>query len=766
VAAEAQAPPSGSAAGRERSHVGRETSAGSGGVPVARSRRATAAVWFAVVLLSLAAAVLTVLAWGDLRTQDAVWNLWGPLAAVLYTTLGGLVVRRAGNVIGWMLVGIGAATAIMSFGSVYAVLGIRHPGTWPAPELVGLLAEWIFVPIFTGMSFMLMLFPTGRLPSPRWRPVAGLGLLATALTMAGFVVHPRMVALPAPGDGSLAFANPLGVRSLGPVLSHLLIGTLNGLSVVATVLLTVAFVSLVVRYRSSGREARQQIKWIALAAAAGAFCSIAALLSIAATGDASNPVTAAAYIAMPVIALFGIPAVITVAILKHGLYQIDVIINRALRYGLLSAALSAVYILIVVGIGTTAGYAGGPLLNAAAALAIAVLFQPLLRRARLLANRIVYGQRATPYQVLADFAEDMAGQLDFTEAVERMVSVLAGAAGADRAEAWIRVGPQLRPAAIWPRDSDPPSAVPLGPGGALPALEDTSRVVAVRHSGELLGALSVRKPPNEPLTSADDKLLRHLASQAGLVLRNAQLTADLRATIEELRASRRRLVEAQDAERRKIERNLHDGAQQQLIALNIQLGLLEDSAGDPAAIRQLAPMLKDGLRAALDDLRDLARGIYPPLLADQGLLPALQAQARKAALPVEIHADGIGRYPQDTEATVYFCTLEALQNITKYAGASTATIGLSCSDGSLRFTVTDDGAGFDTASTRNGTGLQGMTDRLAALGGVLHVRSQPGHGTTLSGELPASAPGQGCRGDAWRHRLEPVTERTIQALPQ
>jgi signal transduction histidine kinase len=757
AAAEAQAPPSGSAAERERGQAGRETSAGSGGVPVARSRRATAAVWFAVVLLSLAAAVLTVLAWGDLKTQDAVSNLWAPLAAVLYTTLGGLVVRRAGNVIGWMLAGIGAATAIMSFGSVYAVLGIRHPGTWPAPELVGLLAEWIFVPIFTGMSFMLMLFPTGRLPSPRWRPVAGLGLLATALTMVGFVVHPRMVALPAPGDGSLAFANPLGVRSLGPVLSHLLIGTLDGLSVLATVLLTVAFVSLVVRYRSSGREARQQIKWIALAAAAGAFCSIVALLAIAATGDASNPVTAAAYIAMPVIALFGIPAVITVAILKHGLYQIDVIINRALRYGLLSAALSAVYILIVVGIGTTAGYAGGPLLNAAAALAIAVLFQPILRRARLLANRIVYGQRATPYQVLADFAEDMAGQLDFTEAVERMVSVLAGATGADRAEAWIRVGPQLRPAAVWPPDSGPPPAVPLGPGGALPPLEDTSRAVAVRHSGELLGALSVRKPPNEPLTSADDKLLRHLASQAGLVLRNAQLTADLRATIEELRASRRRLVEAQDAERRKIERNLHDGAQQQLIALNIQLGLLEDAAGDPAAIRQLTPMLKDGLRAALDDLRDLARGIYPPLLADQGLLPALQAQARKAALPVEIHADGIGRYPQDTEATVYFCTLEALQNITKYAGASTATIGLSCSEGSLRFTVTDDGAGFDTASTRNGTGLQGMTDRLAALGGVLHVRSQPGHGTTLSGQLPASAPDQGGRGDAWRHRLEPVT---------
>jgi signal transduction histidine kinase len=203
------------------------------------------------------------------------------------------------------------------------------------------------------------------------------------------------------------------------------------------------------------------------------------------------------------------------------------------------------------------------------------------------------------------------------------------------------------------------------------------------------------------------------------------------------------LVEAQDAERRKIERNLHDGAQQQLIAVTIQLALLEESADDPSVVRDLAPVVKDGVRAALNELRDLARGIYPPLLADQGLVLALQAQARKASLSVEIDADGIGRYPQDAEAAVYFCTLEALQNIAKYASASRATVGLSCSDGSLSFTVTDDGTGFDTVTTRHGTGLQGMADRLAALGGALQVRSRPGHGTTLSGELPVSAPDHG-----------------------
>ncbi len=397
------------------------------------------------------------------------------------------------------------------------------------------------------------------------------------------------------------------------------------------------------------------------------------------------------------------------------------------------------YVGIVLGIGTFVGHQGGPVLTIAAAVTIALLFQPLRRRAQLFANRLVYGRRATPYQALSDFAGDMAGQLDLTEAVDRMVSVLAGATGADRAEAWIRVGTQLRPAAIWPHGSPSSTAVALGPDGGLPAFEGTSRAVAVQHGGELLGALSLQKPRNEPLTSTEDELLRHLASQAGLVLRNAALIDELRAD----HGRSPRLVEAQDAERRKIERNLHDGAQQQLVALTIQLRLLEESADDPAAVRQLAPAVKDGLHAALDDLRDLARGIYPPLLADQGLVPALQAQARKAALPVEIDADGVGRYPQDTEAAVYFCTLEALQNIAKYAGASRATVGLSCSGGSLRFTVTDDGAGFDTASTRHGTGLQGMADRLAALGGALDVRSRPGHGTTVSGELPVSAPGQG-----------------------
>ena len=203
-----------------------------------------------------------------------------------------------------------------------------------------------------------------------------------------------------------------------------------------------------------------------------------------------------------------------IAILRHRLFDIDVIISRAVVYGLLSAAFTGVYLGIVLGIGTFVGHQGGPVLTIASAVTIALLFQPLRRRAQLFANRFVYGKRATPYQVLSDFAGDMAGQLDLTEAVDRMVSVLAGATGAARAEAWIRVGTQLRPAAIWPHGSPPSTAVALGPDGSLPAFAGTSRTVAVHHGGELLGALSLQKPKNEPLTSTEDELLRHLASQA------------------------------------------------------------------------------------------------------------------------------------------------------------------------------------------------------------------------------------------------------------
>ena len=713
------------------------------GPAAARDRwlRVSTGLWAGTVLAAVATVAMTIAAWGNLTADDAFSQLSGAVAAVTYATLGALIVRRAGNLIGWIMIGVGAGLAFLGLASAYAVIGVvTYPGAVPAAKLVGLLAECSFVPSTFTIAFMFLFFPSGQLPSRRWRPLVAAGFVLAGLSLSGLVVRPRLVQIPAPGGTSLTFQNPLGVAGLWPVLRVVLVGTITGMTVAFVVFLAASIVSLVVRYRAGGPLQRLQIKWLALMALMLAVFLVIALLGIAA---GQTWVTNAAYQVVMIVVLFGIPAVMAIAILKYRLFDIDVIISRAVVYGLLSAAFTIVYAGIVLGIGTVAGHRGGPVLTVAAAVCIALLFQPLRRRFQQFANRLVYGERATPYQVLSDFAEDMAGQLGYGDALDRMVSLLAGATGATRAGAWIRVGAELRPVATWPSGSPAPPPVAVSGHLELPPIE-ASRAVPVRHGEELLGALSLQKPANEPLSTTEDQLLQHLASQAGLVLRNVQLTAELQATIDELRASRRRLVETQDAERRKIERNLHDGAQQQLIALTIQLGLLEQSPDDPGYFRQVAAQLKDALRAALDDLRDLARGIYPPLLADQGLAAALQAQARKAALPVMIEAGGLGRYPPDTESTVYFCTLEALQNITKYAGASRATVRLACSRGSLQFTITDDGTGFDTATARHGTGLQGMADRLAALGGTLAICSQPGHGTTLTGQLPV--PGRGAAG--------------------
>jgi signal transduction histidine kinase len=248
---------------------------------------------------------------------------------------------------------------------------------------------------------------------------------------------------------------------------------------------------------------------------------------------------------------------------------------------------------------------------------------------------------------------------------------------------------------------------------------------------------------SDPHTHGEAELVDRLADQAGLILANARLTADLEARLDqiavqaaELRASRQRIVTAQDEERRRLERNIHDGAQQQLVALAVQARIAEGVAGtDPDKARDLLQHLQDGLQQALDDLRDLARGIYPPLLADQGLGAAVEAQARRSTVPVTVEASHVGRYSQEIEAAVYFCTLEALNNVAKYAEANSVQVRLADEGGELQFRIVDNGRGFDTSVTDYGTGLQGMADRLDAVGGTLDVRSEPGQGTTVIGRV-------------------------------
>jgi signal transduction histidine kinase len=248
-------------------------------------------------------------------------------------------------------------------------------------------------------------------------------------------------------------------------------------------------------------------------------------------------------------------------------------------------------------------------------------------------------------------------------------------------------------------------------------------------------------PVNDPIDPAKEKLVGDLAAQAGLVLSNVRLTEELRARLDDLRAAQKRLVTAQDEERRRLERNIHDGAQQQLVALAVKARLARTlTERDPAKTVEMLSQIETDTQDALHDLRDLARGIYPPLLADEGLAPALQAQARKSPVPVTVEADGVGRLPQEVEAAVYFSVLEALQNVAKYAEATSASVSFERSNGELRFRVEDDGRGFDPSATGPGSGLQGIADRVAALDGRVEIVSEPGAGATLSGSIPVPRP--------------------------
>jgi signal transduction histidine kinase len=316
-----------------------------------------------------------------------------------------------------------------------------------------------------------------------------------------------------------------------------------------------------------------------------------------------------------------------------------------------------------------------------------------------------------------------------------MARILAEGTGAREARVWLRVAGELRPAASWSAGHrQSPNVEPDVVEMPTQDEKNVDLLVPVIHQGEDLGALSIAKAPGDRLTPAEESLARDLASQAGLVLRNVKL-------IEDLKASRVRLVAAQDGERRRIERNIHDGAQQQLVALQVKLGLTRSIAPkDARGAERLLSELQTETEQALSDLRDLARGIYPPLLADQGLIAALEAQARKSSVPVTVDADSIARFPQDIEAAVYFCVLEALQNVAKYANATAATVTLSATDGGLSFTVTDDGIGFDPTTVGYGTGLQGMADRLSALGGDVEISSAPGKGTTVAGRVLTGGP--------------------------
>nr|MBA2600961.1 hypothetical protein [Actinomycetota bacterium] len=433
-----------------------------------------------------------------------------------------------------------------------------------------------------------------------------------------------------------------------------------------------------------------------------------------------------------------IPLALFVALVRFHLWDIDRIINRTLVYSLVVGAITLVYLAIVVGLGALVG--AGNRVNVLLTILFTgiagLVFQPLRQRARRLANRLIYGRRATPYELLSEFSGRVGETYAPEEVLPVMARTLAEGTGASRAEVWLRVGSSLMCSATWPNEVTGEARRVELDDGRLPERLGSATAVAVMHHGQLLGALTVTKSPGERVTPVEERLLAGLAGQAGLVLKNAQLTAELSARIEELRASRQRIVAAQDAERKRIERDIHDGAQQQLIAMGMKArSARELAAADPGRAEDLLEEIVNDSTAAVQALRDLARGIYPPILAHRGLGSALEAHARRCPVTVKIESDGISRYASDIENALYFCCLEAIQNGMKH-GRGPLTVTLRESDDSLRFDVVDRGPGFQSEDTGIGSGMQNMADRLSALGGKLEIATGPEGGASVSGRVP------------------------------
>ena len=642
------------------------------------------------------------LAWVAFRTQPRNGEVWALAWAAFF---GAVSAASVAIVVLW-----GEAS--------FPEFSVDFVGTLTPSELplgVALAVQtvtWAFIPAFLlVLTLGLLLFPDGRPPSPRWRWVGWYSVVTIALAVVPWIWLGR----------------PSSTVPLSSTAEAGTPGQLTGVFLAFALLAAVLSVAaLVVRYRQSSGVTRRQIRWVAL----GASLLVATLVM----SSVVEGVTAESFTVSDSLILVGEALLILsfwIAITKYRLYDIDLVISKTVTYGALALFITAVYVAIVIGVGTLIGQGDEPNLALAigATALVALLFEPIRSRVQHWANRLVYGERSTPYAVLSGLTARLSEADSNEQALARLAELLASGTGAEEAVVWLRVGDQLRPEAA--TSSVTPPAVPIQSGG-LPELPGDA-AEPIEHGGELLGALSIRKNKADPVTPADQRLLEDVAAGAGLLVRNIRLNAELAARATELRSSRRRLVAAQDAERRRLERNLHDGAQQQVVALKVKLGLartLAEREDVPQVAEAVGDLAGDAQRA-VDGMRAAARGIYPPLLEAEGVRAALIAAGRDASISVDVQSDGFGRYPPEIEATIYFCVLEALRSM---RDTDTAQVRLADNGEMVAFSVRGASAGSSP-----GHGLTAVADRVEALGGTLKVEPVPGGGTVIIGHLPATA---------------------------
>ncbi len=655
-------------------------------VPIAGSRSMlveTPAITFGTYAIGLG--VLTWLMVVRQPRNGAVWALaWTAVFAGL-------------QVAGWGLVVIAGRHRLP--GLTPEALSALSPSQLPLPAGFGIqLIGWSIVPaIWVPLTLGLLLFPDGRPPSPRWKWVGWWSVISISVSTVATALQ----------------QNPWSdrtIESFGSSIEGSLINTINDLAfLLAAMSAFVSAASLVVRFRRSAGEVRSQIGWIGWGGSLYAVGFLVAA-SMEETLALSPTVNQLGFMMLQgiLVASYG------VAITRYRLYNIDVVISRTLTYAVLVGCITGVYALIVVGVGTVVDTGSNLALSVVAVAVVAVAFEPFRVRVQRWVNRLVFGERATPYEVLAQATRRLADATSAEESLARIVDLVVAGTGASEAVLWMKTGDRLRP-----QSANPPEVlqaqldVPLEADGDPRIPGDSS--VLVRHRRELLGAVSITKPRGQSVTSGDEKVLSDVAAGAGLLLRNISLNAELAERADQLRVSRRRLVEAHDAERHRLERNLHDGAQQQVVALKVKLGIARTLAGREGAERvaEIVESLAEETQIAVDEMRAVAHGIYPPLLESEGLAAAVVALGRSRTVQVVIDTGEVGRYDRSLEETVYFCVLETVNRATA-AGATRISVGLADASAAVEFTVSCDVPMGD---------LDMIVDRVDAFGGTVALNS-------------------------------------------
>lgn len=657
---------------------------------------AKASAWSVCILICVLIPVILFLDAGA-GEYKAPWhdNVFGVIATLASTGVGlVLAARRPHNPIGWLLLANGVAITIGGLAPAWAGYALNHPGTLPGPRVLAVWDTTGWPILFAPIVAIAFVFPDGRLPSRRWRPAVALGIISfTSMLMGGLLSSDTL-------DVPFDEVEPLAV------LPAAVSGTMQGLGLLGMIAtLVLAMVALVSRFRGAEGELREQMKWIAYAAA---------LIPISIIVGSLDPVEAAPGLAtnLALIAVeIAIPVAIGIAVMRYRLYEIDRLINATLVYGALTALLAAAFITVTLVAGVAVG-GGSALPTAAATLAVALAFRPLRDQVQTLVDRRFNRSRYDALQKVGRFMEDLRLGHAEPEAIGRVIAEAVSDPGL-RLYFWL-------PDDAVHADADGRVAaeLPTAPAGMTPVSRGALKLGTIVHDPKLL------EPPG---------LLNSVVLRAGLAIEIARLRVEVRRRLSEVEASRARIVAATYEERRRLERDLHDGAQQRLISLGLDLRhvqhRIDDGDGDA---RAALDGVVAGLGDAVAELRELARGVRPAAL-DGGLAPALQELAARAPVPTELQVTD-ERFGEKLEAAAYFVASEALTNAVKHAGGSLVMLRADRSNGTLVLTVSDDGRGGAVAEPNSG--LNGLYDRVAALGGRLELRSEAGHGTSLIAEFP------------------------------